>query len=154
MWKMPFSMSWAVNCKRRRYWFLQKLYLSEWPIKWNLCDTRWLLQFNSWMKWRLQGFRMFFILNDERHFPYSHLHLYSRTFANKVLQRIQNAYTSISELQPINRQPSTYQSLGAKLKGAKRQRTARLQPPRLMKALRKAGGTPGHQLPHAYQSWP
>lgn len=61
---------------------------------------------------------MFFILNDERHFPYSHLLLYPRVFANKVLQRIQTTYTFISKLQLINRQPSTHHP-AAKLKGAK-----------------------------------
>lgn len=29
MWKMPFQVSRAINCRRKWYWFLQKLYLSN-----------------------------------------------------------------------------------------------------------------------------
>lgn len=49
---------------------------------------------------------MFFILNDERHFPYSHLLIYPKVFANKVLQRIRNAYPFISKLWLKNDSPA------------------------------------------------
>lgn len=50
--------------------------------------------------------------------------MYSVVFANKVLQRIQNAFTFICKHQLINRQPSTHQPLRAELKGAKSPRRA------------------------------
>lgn len=41
MWKMPFWVSRAVNCRRKWYWFLQKLYLS------NLLNETYLTQDDS-----------------------------------------------------------------------------------------------------------
>lgn len=76
---------------------------------------RWLQQFNSQVKCCLQGFVMFFNLNDERHFPYSHLLMDLRVFVNKVLQRIQNML-SLAKCSWYPWYPRTYQALGVKLK--------------------------------------